>query len=544
METQTSFLGRCLKHNNQPRLSNNISEGISRLVSPKTSVSSNLVPSYPQPKYPDEKITPDLHRPRIRGSRLRQGKPTGDEDPDCNEDLYEDFIANKYNLRSHNDGNLKNLEGTKSLSQYSTCSSASSTNWTFPAPEFRRRITCQPPINFSIPPTHGASTSKCEIRPWPEIKDLVLSQNSSKRRVHRGVWMNHNDLQSSFGQMSSFVVAVKFVDDENPRDGRSIKREVECHLFIHQKIREIQKFGKYSTEEDAWPCSELFGYFLDKNTPGKTVLVTRKLSGPDFFDVIRTENSSSSLHRESPVVSALYEYQKLRWCTIAAQRILEFATLGIRHNDIKPDNICLDFFQDSNGRHRIDVKLIDLGTASMHSAKDFTGGTSWYESPEQKILEYFTKKEKDQESARAVDIGLPSDLWGAGLSITEVLVGRRIVDSMKPPYGPGPLDFRGYNYGWAVQPTEWIEMARRTLDLHKEPKTTKFPLCYEAARQIFDGMVVKNQSKRMSLAEARTKLAAQAKEAYHNVLFVSKKHGEIIDPDGPCHFAKSLRKVK
>lgn len=288
---------------------------------------------------------------------------------------------------------------------------------------------------------------------------------------------------------------MKFVDDFNIRDGRSIKREIECHLYIHQRLGQLQQLKPYARQEDAWPCAELYGYYLDRKNPGQSVLITRKLSGPDFFDVIRTEHTSAFNAR----TAAVYEQHKLHWCYLAMERIAQYARLGIRHNDIKPDNIVLDFFASPDSSERLlDVKLIDLGTASMHSAKDFTGGTSWYESPEQKMLEYHAKKERNLEVARKVVIGLPSDAWGAGLSITEVLMGRRVVDVLRAPGGPGPLEYRGKE-GWLVHPQVWVSCARQALGLDREQQ--RFPICSEAARLVFDMLVKPEPADRATVEE-------------------------------------------
>eukprot|EP01068_Selenidium_serpulae_P002457 Selendium_serpulae@DN2469_c0_g1_i3.p1 len=262
----------------------------------------------------------------------------------------------------------------------------------------------------------------------------------------------------------------------------------------------------YTRAEDAWPCAEMFGYHLDKKNPGKSVLIARKLSGPDFFDVIRMEHSNGM--RKSP---ALYEWHKLLWCTLAMKRISQYAQLGIRHNDIKPDNIVLDFYNSEDNERLLDVKLIDLGTASMHSAKEFTGGTSWYESPEQKLLEFHTKKERNVEIAKQVEIGLTSDIWGAGLSIAEVLMGRRVVDTLRPPHGPGPLEYCGTADGWALDPGLWVDCARHAVGLHKESR--RLPICTDAARHIFNSLVAAEPEKRGKLADAISILEKFTEEA-------------------------------
>eukprot|EP00922_Rhytidocystis_sp_ex-Travisia-forbesii_P053124 GHVS01078791.1.p1 GENE.GHVS01078791.1~~GHVS01078791.1.p1 ORF type:complete len:563 (+),score=95.88 GHVS01078791.1:176-1864(+) len=454
-----------------------------------------------------------------------------------------------------------------------------------PAAHNKRLYDPQGPVHFPSPPLSGAQHIRGELRVWHAEEEKVISQNSSKRKVHRAHWLTPIDCRHSF------PVAVKFVEDGNARDGRSIKREIECHLYIHQRLGQLMydpsaMLSSYKRLEDAWPCAEMFGYHLDKKHPGQSVLVTRKLSGPDFFDIIRTEHSASFSSRSV----SLYEYHKLQWCALALERVAQYGRLGIRHNDIKPDNIVLDFYceatnsteNSSSGCHTtalspptciaaaaltslassplsasdplygrypalssssflcpssitsstsstsscswspppdtttyLDVKLIDLGTASMQNAKDFTGGTSWYESPEQKLLEYYTKKQRNPEAAKLVDIGLPSDAWGAGLSITEVLMGRRVVDAMKKPHGPGALEFRGTPDGWEVPPTEWVRCARKVLGLDKEQQ--RFPICAEAARQVFEAFVVEDPEKRETVKGFLPRLHKLLREASDHI---------------------------
>ncbi|PFH35766.1 hypothetical protein BESB_054170 [Besnoitia besnoiti] len=397
---------------------------------------------------------------------------------------------------------------------------------------YRRLYDPMGPVMFSFPPLQGAQHPRAEIRLWPRDVDRVISQNSSKRKVHRAVWL------SPVEPKVAFPVALKFVEDGNIRDGRSIKREIECHLYIYQRLAQLMQGKTYNRLEDAWPCAEMFGYYLDKKNPGMSVLVTRKLSGPDFFDVIRTEHTSTFNAR----TAVLYEQHKLQWCLLAMERIAQYSRLSIRHNDIKPDNIVLDFYAapDSNER-LLDVKLIDLGTASMQHAKDFTGGTSWYESPEQKVLEYHTKKQRNLEAAKQVDIGLPSDAWGAGLSITEVLMGRRVVDVMKPPLGPGPLDFRGAE-GWAVEPKDWVRCARQALGLDREHQ--RFPLCAEAARLVFSMLVRPKPAMRATVEDVLPHLRLFADEAtfqairkYHDPTATAKS------ASNPCNFLVSPRSL-
>lgn len=371
-----------------------------------------------------------------------------------------------------------------------------------PPCQYRRLYDPEGPLQLSYPPLKGGRYHRAELRLWPREADKVISQNSSRRKVHRACWLSPLD------PTSAFPVAMKFVDDFNVRDGRSIKREIECHLYIYQRLGQLQQLKPYARQEDAWPCAELYGYYLDKRNPGQSVLITRKLSGPDFFDVIRTEHTSAF----NPSTAAVYEQHKLHWCYLAMERIAQYARLGIRHNDIKPDNIVLDFFASPDaGERLLDVKLIDLGTASMHSAKDFTGGTSWYESPEQKMLEYHTKKERNLEVARQVVIGLPSDAWGAGLSITEVLMGRRVVDVLRAPGGPGPLEYRGKD-GWHVHPKVWISCARQALGLDREQQ--RFPVCAEAARLVFDMLVKHEPEERATVEEVLPHLKRFAERGF------------------------------
>ncbi|KAJ1607643.1 Ser/Thr protein kinase [Cryptosporidium canis] len=378
------------------------------------------------------------------------------------------------------------------------------------------------PVMFPVAPLKGIKHPRGELRLWPTNHDRVISQNSSKRKVHRSLWIPQNGCEPSYNDsktseaISAYPMALKFVEDGNARDGRSIKREIECHLYIYQRLSQLQQDQGYNHLEDAWPCAELIGYYLDKKNPGNSVLVTRKLSGPDFFDIIRSEHSSSTSSIYSRC-QALYEYNKLQWCTLALTRIAQYSALGIRHNDIKPDNIVLDFYCNSTTKERhLDVKIIDLGTASMHSAKDFTGGTSWYESPEQKMLEYYTKKSRDLKSAKMVEIGLSSDSWGAGISIAEVLMGRRVVDSMKSPYGPGPLEFKGKD-GWLIDPHEWIEFAKMALGFDNLNNPYKYKICEEAAKYIFSMLVQVNANKRANIKDVVQRMDYYTQKAYQAV---------------------------
>eukprot|EP00923_Selenidium_pygospionis_P039515 GHVN01068661.1.p1 GENE.GHVN01068661.1~~GHVN01068661.1.p1 ORF type:complete len:533 (+),score=22.06 GHVN01068661.1:3137-4735(+) len=374
-----------------------------------------------------------------------------------------------------------------------------------PPPTHRRLHDPLGPVGFNDSPLNGGSSCRGELRPWA-TDDKVISQNSSKRKVHKALWLSSADTSASF------PAALKFVEDCNTRDGRSIKREIECHLYIHQRLSHLMQEAMYKQPEDAWPCAELFGYHLDKKSPGNSVLIARQLSGPDFFDVIRLEHSNG-LRRNAEI----YEWHKLQWCTLAMKRIAQYAQLGIRHNDIKPDNIMLDFYHSRDTNERLlDVKLIDLGTASMHSAKEFTGGTSWYESPEQKLLEYHTKKEKNLEAAKQVLIGLSSDMWGAGLSITEVLMGRRVVDTLRPPHGPGPLEYAGAIDGWALEPDLWVDCARHAVGLEKENR--KLPICTDAARTILDSLVVADPEGRGKILDAIAVLEKFTEEARLQIL--------------------------
>eukprot|EP01054_Gregarina_sp_Poly1_P009449 Gregarina_sp_Poly_1__9448@NODE_592_length_7334_cov_17_757259_g457_i0_p1_GENE_NODE_592_length_7334_cov_17_757259_g457_i0NODE_592_length_7334_cov_17_757259_g457_i0_p1_ORF_typecomplete_len1140_score169_01Pkinase/PF00069_25/6_6e13Pkinase_Tyr/PF07714_17/0_00036Kdo/PF06293_14/4_7e03Kdo/PF06293_14/0_049_NODE_592_length_7334_cov_17_757259_g457_i01803599 len=484
------------------------------------------------------------------------------------------------------------------------------------------------PVVFATPPLKGMRVHRGELKLWDNESERVVSQNSSNRRVHRAIWVPATE------PTCPRPAAIKFVEDANPRDGRSLKREIECHIYVYQKLPSLfqleqelraAQVGNYSFTtnpewsicermEDAWPSAELFGYHLDKKNPGKSVLLTRKLSGPDLFDVIRAEHnhnwhfhhpanqthahkcramyshgvspkkesffrtaagtgSASSAGSGSSGISSLhhndtcayyplnYEYHKLRWCALALKRIAQYASLSIRHNDVKPDNIVLDFYTTRTGHDCLDVKLIDLGTASMHNAKDFTGGTSWYESPEQKLLEYFMKKKKKADAAKRVDIDLPSDLWGAGISLAEVLVGKRVVDSLKQPHGPGSLEYMGFdawhtrgtgrsaceesgglpveadckgsgghleNYPyWAMDPGDWIVYAKKALALDRE--NTEDRLTLEAARWIFSHLVRPNPSSRMPINVAMTKLERFAEEAWKRFRYVKSSFDHSND---------------
>ncbi|KAF8819256.1 hypothetical protein IE077_001331 [Cardiosporidium cionae] len=360
------------------------------------------------------------------------------------------------------------------------------------------------PVAFFASPRNGMQAVRGELRLWHIPEERVIGQNSSKRRVHKAHWM------SSLDQRTSFPAAIKFVEDCNNQDGRSLKREIECHLYIYEHLLRQSQNDSLLNIEDAWPCSELFAYYLDKKQPGNCVLITRKLSGPDFFNIIRSQHSCCIVAQRER-----FEYHKLRWCILALEKVAQYSSLGIRHNDIKPDNIVLDIYTNpSNTKVLLDVKIIDLGTASLEHAKDYTGGTSWYESPEQRRLEYFTKKCRNPEEAKKVEIGLKSDTWGAGLSITEVLLGRRVVDCMKESSGTGPLEYLGHECKWAVEPADWVNRARRALGIENELTLSR---CGRAARFVYDCLVQPEPDQREPLCKVIETLYDIAEEAKRTV---------------------------
>lgn len=421
------------------------------------------------------------------------------------------------------------------------------------------------PIKFDFPPNGHIKTTRAELFPWPNESTRVLSVNSSKRRIHKACWVS----KSCNGAV--VPAAVKFVEDSNPRDGRSIRREIECHLFLYQRMSQLAGVQKHFMPshmiQDAWPCSEMLGYYLDKKIPGASILITRKLSGPDFFDLIRAESESNAAWK----THAQYQLNKLEWCILALERIAVYGKVGIRHNDIKPDNIVLDIYENVKGEQCTDVKVIDLGTASMSFAKDFTGGTSWYESPEQKMREYYKKKKKEPTRGQHIDIDISSDAWGAGLSIAEVLSGRRAVDVMRPPAGPGQLEFLGppndhfdgdndttsktipcspsddsarmlCNYmaspndscssdtsmqylvedeistfihdgqecnelcrkSWSMCPGKWVDLVKKSIGLSHDLNKHRFPICAKAAVIVIDSLVKPNPRNRRNVSEVAT----------------------------------------
>ncbi|XP_952256.1 uncharacterized protein TA13305 [Theileria annulata] len=336
------------------------------------------------------------------------------------------------------------------------------------------------PIRLTSPLSEGLKSNHVDISLWNDPGTQLISQNSSKRKVYNIYW-----LPKIFSNIA-LRAAIKLVEDCNIRDGRSIKREIECHLYMYQRFQAFSRSKNSSSLilQDDWPTVEILGYYLDKKDPGQSVLISRKLTGPDFFYIIRSENNSNFAKKITPI----YEFNKLDWCITALNRIAQFASVGIRHNDIKPDNIVLDVYFDQ-GVKKVDVKVIDLGAASMENTKEFTGGTPWYESPEQKLLEYYTKKNRNNEMASKVTIDVSSDAWGAGLSIVEVLTGKRVVDYIKQPYGIGLLNFKGVPTGsnpftdsndenigvnylwwnvdeyWEVSPELWVREAKKVLGL-------------------------------------------------------------------------------
>jgi hypothetical protein len=410
-------------------------------------------------------------------------------------------------------------------------------------------------ISFNESPLNGDWLQTKELRKWPVLKDAVISQNSSKRKVHRGLWYSQNHLNTVF------PAAVKFVEDGNARDGRSIKREIECYLYMQQRLEKLKESEKKDMSV-SWPSAELFGYYLNVENPGQCVIITRKLSGPDLFNVIRQESCRYyQLSQLSPPTATLhaFEYQlhKLHWCFLALKRVQHYAALGIRHNDVKPDNIVLDFFITPQGQQVLDVKIIDLGTASLHFSKEFTGGTSWYESPEQKCLEYFSKNKQDVNATHDISIDLSSDVWASGISITEILLGRRVVDAAQSG-GPPPLCYRGSQFGWEIEPSVWVQHVKDSLfnitcalshvesswitktkkdnnmsnhlcqkETQSSPNTSfayltaaYFPFCFQAAKEIFDSLVRPIPTDRKSIADAieivlrYTKLTSSALQSF------------------------------
>ncbi|GIX60838.1 protein kinase domain protein [Babesia caballi] len=372
------------------------------------------------------------------------------------------------------------------------------------------------PVAFRTSLSDGLNSASAELRLLPNMSSMLISQNSTQRVVYNAYW-----LPKQFPKIA-LKVAVKSVKDCNVRDGRSIKREIGCHLYIYQKLVGAARAANrpLAIATDEWPTSEVLGYYLDKNNPGTSVLVTRKLLGPDFFDIIRSECSPRFGSRNTP----LYELNKLDWCIIAMERVAQLSELGIRHNDLKPDNIVLDMYETA-GVKRVDVKVIDLGAASLESTKEFTGGTSWYESPEQKLLEYYTKKHQNPKRAQTIEIGQSSDAWGIGQSVIEVLLGRRVVDCLRPPLGNGPpelldppqevgvgeTDPLWWNRDeyWTVPPRVWRANIRQALKM--DSPRQKFPICAHAARFVFERLMQVDPRRRASVRSVADGLRLLAK---------------------------------
>ncbi|GFE53113.1 kinase domain containing protein [Babesia ovis] len=372
------------------------------------------------------------------------------------------------------------------------------------------------PMMFRTSLQEGLFSPAAELRLLPDTSSLLISQNSTQRVVYNAYW-----LPKQFPKIA-LKVAVKSVKDYNVRDGRSIKREIGCHLYIYQKLmaQSLETSNSSRLSTDDWPTSEVLGYYLDKKNPGTSLLITRKLFGPDFFDIIRSECSPRFASRNTP----LYELNKLDWCIIAMERVAQFSELGIRHNDLKPDNIVLDMYE-SCGVKRVDVKVIDLGAASMEGTKEFTGGTSWYESPEQKLLEFYTKKHHNSKRAQTIDIGRASDAWGIGQSVIEVLLGRRMVDHLRPPFGTGPPELLNppqdveegevdplwwdHDEYWTIPPRIWLATIRNVLQM--DSPNQKFPICAKAARFVFDRLMLVDPRKRASVRSVAEGLRHLAK---------------------------------
>ncbi|KAK2196712.1 bifunctional Protein kinase domain/Serine-threonine-protein kinase [Babesia duncani] len=359
------------------------------------------------------------------------------------------------------------------------------------------------PIRFQTSLENGLKSSKAEVRLWHDENTSLISQNSTQRKV-----CNAYLLPKMFANVA-MRVALKYVEDSNLRDCRSIKREIECHMYIYHKLMGQQHRNKMYNRD--WPCAEILCYYLENNAANNAVLVMRKLSGPDFFDIIRSEYCGNVVAKNQ----AIYEFNKLDWCITALERIVQLNELGVRHNDIKPDNIVLDVYYEY-GIKKVDVKLIDLGAASMEFTPEFTGGTNWYESPEQKLLRYYTEKHRNLAMGKLIGISRASDAWGAGISIVEVLLGRRIVDSFRSGKGPGlmeptnlpcdPLDLCALPHKepwwnrpeyWEIPPQEWINHVAKILGLYEDSR--KPMLCTEAARFVFEHLVQINPNKRSSV---------------------------------------------
>lgn len=474
---------------------------------------------------------------------------------------------------------------------------------------FQRIYLQEPPFAFQASPLVYDTKGKDNLYCYTEKTSQVISQNNSKRKVHRYLW--------KVSKTSSMMpVAVKFVSDQNSRDGRSLKREVECHMYSHMKLSQLYQdeaklwqyqSGIYSFTRmdewvkpqsliDAWPSSELIAYHVDKVNPGNSILITRKLSGPDFFDIIRCEhnhaynyhkvcnsnqvrcsytyeqktlystkpNQRTKLHSnicndfknahqfninesqsDCQYYSGFYDYFKLRFAALTLRRLNQFHSISVRHNDVKPDNIVCDFHKSSLGQPVVDVKLIDLGTATLAQTRDFTGGTSWYESPEQKLLEFFGKKKRDYAASNRVSIDLSSDAWGAGLSLAEVLLGKRVVDSLKMIPNMGPLEYIGrddvakssrfnmcfrfspdhsnnldyYEFGgnlecypfWRLQPTSWLTSVKNILF---EKTISSNSLLNITAEWLFDNLVVANPAERAKINAAMNVVEQFAEEQY------------------------------
>lgn len=111
--------------------------------------------------------------------------------------------------------------------------------------------------------------------------------------------------------------------------------------------------------------------------------------------------------------------------TVLAMALQGFSTLaklhneGIVHQDIKPENICLDF------QTKLQLKFIDFGSSQTPGEQITEGLTNEYLSPEscRAILKVATKQIPMEEGR----LGTGTDVWAMALSLLYCLLGYHVM---------------------------------------------------------------------------------------------------------------------
>eukprot|EP00914_Ancora_sagittata_P027232 GHVO01053320.1.p1 GENE.GHVO01053320.1~~GHVO01053320.1.p1 ORF type:complete len:397 (+),score=64.35 GHVO01053320.1:40-1230(+) len=236
---------------------------------------------------------------------------------------------------------------------------------------------------------------------------------------------------------------------------KATNRDVAMHRYVERNL----------PGDESWPCAPLAASYLDGDQPGKGILVTKQLSGPDLSKLIKRE-----VHPDSPVACAMHQYTRLHLSYLSALRVRQLFDLNIRHNDIKPSNLLVHRYKDSERMPKLDVKLIDLGVSSFLNEQKSYGCTKLYISPELK---------NHKKMGTAIDAR--SDLWALGLTLTEVLMG----------IGPGRIRVEG---------SAWKRFIDDKRDHYFSKQSIRhvncMPLCHKAAKYCFESLVHVNPKKR------------------------------------------------